>query len=154
MLLPVIVYVVEDDATAQGLCNLTALGFVGLLEINGKSQLLLAVGDGDCNVLVHAPLLLIDGLDDGVHSLDHGVHTAGVYLLHVLGEFLGDLLLSGTLVEGFVKTKVYRKLSNHIFLKLLEAHAFALLHKDIGSILHHVLDVNLYAFSGEGVAAA
>ena len=154
MLFPVIVDIVKDDVAAQCLGYLLALCLVGLLEVHGKGELALAVGDRDGDVLIHLALLLVHLLDNGVHLLRHGVHTAGVDLLHVLCELFGNFLGLGIGKEFFVKAKVDGKLCDDEFLEFLVGHAFRLLCKNHCGVSHHVLDVNLYPFTGKSVAAA
>ena len=69
MLLPVLIYLVKDDGPAEALGNLLSLGIVGFFEIDAQGQHLASVGDRDGYVLVHAPLLLVDLLDERIDLL-------------------------------------------------------------------------------------
>ena len=154
MLLPVLIDLIQDDGPAQRFRNLAAFRFIGLLEIHGQVQHPLSVGNRNGNVLIHGSLLLVHLLDDGVHLLHQGIHSAVIDLLHMGAKPVGDILRLGVLIEILVEAQVDREGRDDVFLESLVVHAVRLLGDDRSRIGHHVLDINLDAFARQGVAAA
>ena len=154
MLLPVLVDLIEDDILAERLANLAALAVVGLFEIHAHGHGLAAVGNRDGDVLIHAALLLVDGLDDGRKFLHQDVHTACVDLLHMLDEGVYQLIFLGVGVKLRVESGIYRQLGHERLLESVEVHSLALVYEQGCGVYHHVAEVDLHLLAADGVAPA